>query len=69
MIKIVDFYNYCRTCEFRSLKEEEEPCCDCLAEPGREDGRIPVYYKEDENAAKKSDSLIEKRNQKRRKKK
>ena len=42
--KEVYFYQYCSTCKYKDLKEEEDPCYDCLANPVNEDSHKPVRY-------------------------
>jgi len=43
--KIVDF-EMCKTCKHKEKGEKELPCSECLAIPGREDSKWPVYYEE-----------------------
>lgn len=31
--KEVYFDHYCKTCKYESVKEEENPCCECLENP------------------------------------
>ena len=53
-MKLVDF-SYCSSCKYKDLKETEEPCNDCLAIGGRDDGsRKPMRYefKEEEKSQK-----------------
>lgn len=46
--KFVDF-SYCDTCKHKDVREEEDPCNDCLQSPARDDGsRKPVNYEKDE---------------------
>ena len=47
--KEVDFETYCKTCEYKDLKEKFDPCNDCLAEPMNANSDKPVYWKEAEN--------------------
>ena len=48
MNKIVDF-TWCNSCKHKSKEEYENPCHDCLNEPGREDSRRPEKYEKDED--------------------
>jgi hypothetical protein len=43
-MKIVEFDKYCKTCEYSSKKEHEEPCSDCLNEPVNMNSHKPVKY-------------------------
>lgn len=45
-MKEVRFDIYCKICVYHKLKENEEPCCDCLAVPGKDCSRVPEYFKE-----------------------
>lgn len=47
-IKEVYFYKYCKTCQYRDNKEDEEPCDECLNEPSNTYSHKPVYFKEKE---------------------
>lgn len=49
MKHIVDFKTFCDICKYKDLKEEDEPCCDCLENPANEDSRRPVYFKEEDS--------------------
>jgi hypothetical protein len=44
-MKEVRFDIYCETCEYKDLKDEDEPCCDCLDEPANQHSHKPVYWK------------------------
>lgn len=46
--KIVHYDEYCKTCVNKDKKESEDPCYDCLNEPGRVDSHRPVHYEEKE---------------------
>jgi hypothetical protein len=43
---IVEFENYCKTCEYKDSKSTEDPCDECLGSPVREFSRKPLNYKE-----------------------
>lgn len=45
-MKHVEFDRYCPTCEHKDVKEDEQPCYDCLAEPVNQYSHKPVNYKE-----------------------
>lgn len=45
-MKIVDFQEYCETCQYQSKKEYEEPCDECLSIPARPNSHKPEKYKE-----------------------
>ena len=49
---------YCKKCKHRNLKENEDPCWDCLTEPVNQDSRRPVYFKEDKDANTNSSSDV-----------
>ena len=42
--KEVYFSQYCVTCKHKDLKEEEDPCDECLSNPSNEDSHKPVRY-------------------------
>ena len=46
--KEVYFDQYCKTCEYKNLKESEEPCDECLSNPINEYSHKPINYKEKE---------------------
>ena len=48
MEKIVKFDEYCNRCAHKDVKETEDPCNECLNNPGNEDSHRPVYFKEEE---------------------
>ena len=47
--KIVDFRLYCPMCANYEVKQDEEPCNECLTYPVNTDSRKPVKFKEKEN--------------------
>lgn len=48
-MKLVDF-SYCGSCKHKDLKETEDPCNECLAIGGRDDGsRKPMRYEFNED--------------------
>lgn len=47
LTKEVDFLTYCKKCKYLMLDEDEEPCCQCLATPSRENSHKPVYFDRD----------------------
>lgn len=44
--KEVYFGQYCKTCEHKDLKEKDEPCFSCLAEPTNLYSHKPTRWKE-----------------------
>ena len=42
----VYFDQYCKSCKHEKLKEEENPCCECLGHPTNEYSHKPVMYEE-----------------------
>ena len=44
--KIVYFDQYCNKCKHRDLKEEQEPCRECLDWPVNEYSHQPVKFEE-----------------------
>ena len=44
--KIVEFDKYCKTCAHKDVKEQDEPCCDCLAETVNLNSHKPVKYEQ-----------------------
>ena len=43
--KEVYFDQYCSSCKYSDLEEENEPCNTCLANPENEYSHKPVYWK------------------------
>lgn len=43
-MKDVDFDKYCKTCKNEKLKEEEDPCYECLTEGARQDSHKPARW-------------------------
>lgn len=46
--KEVYFDQYCKTCKYCGINEDEEPCHWCLQEPSNQYSHKPVYWEEDE---------------------
>lgn len=44
--KLVEFDKYCQTCRFKDLKEEDEPCAECLDNPVNLFSHKPLKWKE-----------------------
>lgn len=44
--KEVYFDKYCETCEYKKLKENEDPCDECLSYSANTYSHKPVNYKE-----------------------
>ena len=47
----VDYFKYCKTCQFEKVSPTEEPCYECLRFPVNEHSKKPVKWVEN---AKKS---------------
>lgn len=47
-LKEVRFDKYCKTCEYKDVAEEKDPCHFCLAEPANHQSEKPVNWKERE---------------------
>ena len=45
-MKEVYFNQYCEKCKHADMKEDEEPCCECLCEPVNQYSHKPVRYEE-----------------------
>lgn len=43
--KEVYFDQYCNSCKYNDLEEENDPCNTCLAVPANEYSHKPVYWK------------------------
>lgn len=46
--KEVDFHKYCGICEFKNMKDADEPCSECLDNPINLYSHKPVKFKEEE---------------------
>ena len=46
--KEVRFDQYCKTCKYEKLKEDESPCYECLENPVNVYSHKPVCWKEKE---------------------
>lgn len=42
--KEVYFYQYCSSCKYNDLEEENDPCNTCLANPANAYSHKPVYW-------------------------
>lgn len=47
-LRIVEFGTYCKTCKHEKLKENEDPCVECLEMPYNEHTSKPVKWEEKE---------------------
>lgn len=45
-MKIVHFDEYCKTCKHSEKKDKEEPCAECLENPGNVHSHKPVRWGE-----------------------
>ena len=46
MEKEVYFGEYCKTCKYEKLSEQDDPCYDCLNNPINEDSHKPIRWEE-----------------------
>ena len=46
LTKEVYFDIYCKECKYRNLKEEFDPCRECLTQPYNYDSHKPINFKE-----------------------
>ena len=46
--KLVEFENYCKTCEHKDVEQHKDPCHECLSEPTNLHSKKPVNYKKKE---------------------
>ena len=44
--KLVDFEEYCKTCEYKDLEDNLDPCNECLEHPVNLYSHKPVKWKE-----------------------
>lgn len=44
--KEVYYQLYCAECKFQNVKDNDEPCCECLDEPINLHSHKPVKFKE-----------------------
>lgn len=42
--KEVYFHEYCKSCKHKNVKENEEPCEECLSEPTNLNSHKPLNY-------------------------
>lgn len=49
-LKEVYFDEYCQTCKYAATPEEEDPCDECLGNPGNYDSHKPVKWEAKQNA-------------------
>lgn len=40
------YYKYCKNCKHEKVKDNEEPCEECLSEPARLHSERPVNFEE-----------------------
>lgn len=45
-VRFVEFDQYCKTCQYEKLPENEPPCDECLEHPVNTDTIKPFCYKE-----------------------
>lgn len=46
--RLVDFETYCKRCKYKDVKENKDPCCECLDYGANEHTDTPVYFEEGE---------------------
>lgn len=46
MEKEVYFGDYCKTCKYEKVSEQDDPCYDCLNNPVNEDSHKPIRWEE-----------------------
>ena len=51
--KFVDFYNYCKKCEYFNVEGHKDPCDECLHHPVNQHSVKPVKFKESEQSKKR----------------
>ena len=44
--KMVEYHKYCETCKHKGLKENEEPCAECLDNPLNMYTDKPIKFEE-----------------------
>ena len=44
--KEVYFHEYCKTCNYKDVKNTDDPCHECLSEPTNLHSHKPVKYEE-----------------------
>lgn len=44
----VYFYKYCKRCKYKNLREEEDPCNECLSNPLNVESHKPINFEEKE---------------------
>lgn len=50
--KIVEFWEYCCQCKYSPLKQDQDPCNECLTNPVNEDSKKPVNFVYEDKKAK-----------------
>lgn len=51
--KFVEFDKFCETCKYKDIKQDEEPCNECLENPVNEHSIKPIKYEKQETKEKK----------------
>ena len=54
MQKIVHYEEYCHKCKFFNFVDWDDPCSECLNNPGNEDSHKPLYFKPNSDEVKKA---------------
>lgn len=51
--KEVYFDEYCKTCRYKDISEDDDPCFECLDTPARVNSHKPLNYSENRALTKK----------------
>ena len=46
-MKEVYFNEYCNKCMYKDIREEDEPCSECVETSAREESHKPILFKEE----------------------
>lgn len=52
--KEVYFHEYCKSCKHKEVKENEEPCDECLSEPTNLNSHKPLNYEKGKSTNERS---------------
>lgn len=58
MSKEVYFHEYCSKCFFEKKPQDEDPCNECLYNPGNENSHKPVMFKEKPKYRRRSNGSV-----------
>lgn len=51
--KFVEFDKFCENCKYKDVKQDEEPCNECLENPVNEHSIKPIKFEKQETKEKK----------------